>query len=172
MVPPEIAFLQSRSGGTMVVLVSLLLFGFTIWWAHNRSERIAALWGGAAAALLFTLLMFISMNAGWWQGAFFQLPLIVILAINLPFQIAGYTLWLGWYRWLRRKTHWAWLIYGIVILLVFIPTVFFVDPIQMQRGQFFMGGGYTILWDSVLGQVSLWTPVIFYELARKRLVKE
>ena len=172
MIPPEIAFLQSRIGGAIVVLISLILFGITLWWAHSYPERIAAVWGGAITALLVTLITFIAMAAGWWQGTFFEIPLIVILAINLPFQTAGYTLWLGWYRWLRRKTDRAWLIYAIIIFLVFIPTVFFVDPIQMQRGQFFMGAGYTILWDALLGQVVLWTPVIFYELARKRLVKE
>ena|SRR6266498_4980524 len=172
MTPPEIAFLQSTSGGAIVILVSLIAFGITIWWSHNDPERIAAVCGGTGTALLVTVVTFIAMIAGWWQGTFFQIPLVVLLAINIPFQLSGYTLWLGWYRWMRRKTHWAWLIYGVIVFLVFIPTVFVVDPIQMQRGQFFMGGGYTILWDSLLGQLVLWSAVLFYELARKRLVRE
>jgi hypothetical protein len=110
------------------------------------------------------------MIMGWWQGGFFEIPLIVILAIELPLQIAGYTLWLGWYRWLRSKTARAPLIYGIVVLL-FFPIVLLVDPIQMQRGQFFMGGGYTILADALLGQLVMCSPMIFYELARRRLVQ-
>ena len=40
----------------------------------------------------------------------------------------------------------------------------------MQRGQFFMGGGYTILADALLGQLVMWSPMVFYELARRRLV--
>ena len=171
MTPPEISFLQSTTGGAIVVIVALAAFALTLWWARNHPDRIAAMWGGAGTALLVTIVTFIAMTSGWWQGSYTQIPLIVLLAINLPFQIAGYTLWLGWYRWLRGKTHWAWLIYGVIIFLLFIPTVVFVDPIQMQRGQFSMGGGYTVWWDTLLGQVVMWSPVVFYELARKRLVK-
>ena len=171
MTPPEIAFLRSTLGGGIIVLAAIVLFAITIRWSRHNPDRIAAVWGGTGTALLVSIVTFIAFQAGWWQGAYSQIPRIVLLAINIPIQLSGYTLWLGWYRWLRRKTNWAWLIYGLVILLVFIPTVLFVDPLQMQRGQFSMGSGYTVLWDALLGQVVLWSPVIFYELARKRLVK-
>ena len=171
MTPPEIAFLQSTSGGAFIVLVANILFAITVWWARHNPDRIAAVWGGTGTALLVSLVTFIAFRAGWWQGAYSQIPWIVLFAINIPIQLSGYTLWLAWYRWLRHKTNWAWLIYGFVILLVFIPAVLFIDPIQMQRGQFRMGNGYTILWDALLGQIVLWSPVIFYELARKRIVK-
>jgi len=172
MTPPEIAFLQSPLGGVIVVALALMAFAVTLLWAWNHPDRIAAMWGGAGTALLVTIVTFIAMAAGWWQGSYTEIPLIVLLAINLPFQIAGYTLWLGWYRWLRGKSRWAWLIYGVIVFLLFIPTVVFVDPIQMQRGQFSMGSGYTIVWDALLGQFVMWSPVAGYELARKRLVKE
>jgi hypothetical protein len=170
--PPEIEFLASPRGGAIVVASSFILLGITLLWAlraHNL-ERIAALLGGTGTAMLVTAVTLLAMIMGWWQGGFFKIPLIVILAIELPFQIAGYTLWLGWYRWLRGKTARAPLIYGIVVLL-FFPIVLLVDPIQMQRGQFFMGSGYTVLVDALLGQVVMWSPMIFYELARRRLVR-
>jgi hypothetical protein len=172
MSPPEIAFLQSRLGGVITVAIAFVFFTITLLWAWKRPDRIATMWGGAGTALLVTIVTFIAMAAGWWQGGYTEIPLIVLLAINLPLQIAGYTLWLGWYRWLRRKTRWAWLMYGVIVFLIFIPTVVFVDPIQMQRGQFNMGGGYSIWWDTLLGQLVMWSPVVGYELARKRLVKE
>src|SRR5262245_22245313 len=134
--PPEIEFLASPRGGAIVVVSSLVLLGVTLLWALRRPnpDRIAALLGGTGTALLVTGVTFLAIAFGWWQGGFFKVPLIVILAIELPFQIAGYTLWLGWYRWLRTRTARAPLIYGIIVLL-FIPVVFLVDPVQMQRGQ-------------------------------------
>jgi hypothetical protein len=170
--PPEIAFLASPKGGTVVVVLSLMLLGITLLWAlrQRNRERLAALLGGTGTAVLVTAVTLLAMIRGWWQGGFFEIPLIVILAIELPLQIAGYTLWLGWYRWLRSRTARAPLIYGIIVLL-FIPIIFLVDPIQMQRGQFFIGGGYTILADALLGQVVMWSPIIFYELARRRLIQ-
>jgi F0F1-type ATP synthase assembly protein I len=169
--PPEIEFLASPSGGAIVVISSLLLLRITLLWAlrQHNPDRIAALLGGTGTAVLVTVVTFLAMIMGWWQGDFFEIPLIVILAIEVPLQIAGYTLWLSWYRWLRRKTARAPFIYGIIVLL-FFPIVLLVDPIQMQRGQFFMGGGYTILADALLGQVVMWSPIVFYELARRRIV--
>ena len=169
--PPEIEFLASPRGGAIVGVLSLILLGVTLLWAlrPRNPERIVALLGGTGTAVLVTTVTLLAMIMGWWQGGFFKIPLIVILAIELPFQIAGYTLWLGWYRWLRGKTAHAPLIYGIIVLL-FFPIVLLVDPIQMQRGQFFMGGGYTILADALLGQVVMWSPMVFYELARRRFV--
>ncbi|HEX2698109.1 MAG TPA: hypothetical protein VHM28_10405 [Anaerolineales bacterium] len=156
-----------------MVVSSLLLLGVTLLWAlqPRNPERIAALLGGTGTAVLVTIVTVLAMIMGWWQGGFFEIPLIVILAIELPLQIAGYTLWLGWYRWLRGKTAHASLIYGIIVLL-FLPVVLLVDPVQMQRGQFFMGGGYTILADALLGQLVMWSPMIFYELARRRLLHD
>ena len=170
--PPEIAFLASPRGGAIVVVLSLLLLGVTLLWAlrQHNSDRIAALLGGTGTAVLVTAVTLLAMLVGWWQGGFFEVPLIVILAIELPLQIAGYTPWLGWYRWLRSRTARAPLIYGIIVLL-FIPIIFLVDPIQMQRGQFFMGNGYTILADAFLGQLVMWSAMIFYELARRRLIQ-
>src|SRR5215510_7295252 len=126
--PPEIEFLASPRGGATVVLLSLALLGVTLLWALRRHdpERIAALLGGIGTAVLVTVITLLAMIVGWWQGGFFEIPLIVILAIELPLQIAGYTLWLGWYRWLRSKTARAPLIYGIIVLL-FFPIVLLVD---------------------------------------------
>ena len=170
--PPEIEFLASLRGGAFVVVLSLMFLAFTLLWAlrQHNPDRIAALLGGTGTAVLVTVVTLLAMIMGWWQGGFFEIPLIVILAIELPLQIAGYTLWLSWYRWMRGKTARAPLIYGIIVLL-FFPIVLLVDPIQMQRGQFFMGNGYTVFVDALLGQVVMWSPMIFYELARRRLFR-
>jgi hypothetical protein len=70
------------------------------------------------------------------------------------------------YRWLVRRTRRAiWIIAAINIL--FIPVVFIVDPWQMERGQFSMGGGYTVRIDAVVGQFVLRSPVLFYESFRR-----
>ena len=170
--PPEIEFLASLRGGAIVVVLSLMFLAVTLLWAlrQHNPDRIAALLGGTGTAVLVTVVTLLAMIMGWWQGGFFEIPLIVILAIELPLQIAGYTLWLSWYRWMRGKTARAPLIYGIIVLL-FFPIVLLVDPIQMQRGQFFMGNGYTVFVDALLGQVVMWSPMIFYELARRRLFR-
>ena len=104
--PPEIEFLASPRGGAVVVTLSFLLLGVTLLWALRRhnSDRIAALLSGTGTAVLVTAVTLLAMIMGWWQGGFFEIPLIVILAIELPLQIAGYTLWLSWYRWLRGRT--------------------------------------------------------------------
>jgi len=47
--------------------------------------------------------------------------------------------------------------------------VLLVDPIQMERGQFSMGSGYTIWLDALVGQIVMWSPVLFFEAIRRRL---
>jgi hypothetical protein len=37
----------------------------------------------------------------------------------------------------------------------------------MERGQFSMGGGYTVRIDAVVGQFVLRSPVLFYESFRR-----
>jgi hypothetical protein len=38
----------------------------------------------------------------------------------------------------------------------------------MARGQFTLGGGYTVGIDVLVGQLTLWSPVLFYEALRWR----
>jgi hypothetical protein len=122
----------------------------------------------ARSAVLVGLITLVAVLAGWWQGTFFQIPLPVALAIDLPFSIAGYTLWLGLYRWLAGHTRHAFVIY-VGVVLIFIPVVLLVDPIQMSRGQFEMGGGYTVWMDALVGQLVMLSPVVFYEFFRRRM---
>lgn len=166
--PPEIQFLQSPIGGTIVVSVALAAFALTLVWARGPAHRDR--WAVVAAAtgtsLLVGLITLIAVVAGWWRGAFFAIPLIVAAAIDLPLSIAGYTLWLGGYRWLAGKSRRAFLIY-IVVVLAFIPVVLLVDPIQMQRNQFTLGNGYTVWTDALVGQVVMLSPVLAYEAIRR-----
>ena len=167
--PPEFVFLASPVGTVSVVFIALALFLLVVIWARRRAHDDRWLAVGAAT---YTSVLVIGISAlavalHWWQGSFFtSLPVPVLAAIYVPFSIAGYTLWLGLYRWLDRKTRRPLLIYALVVL-AFIPVVLVVDPIQMSRGQFSMGGGYTVWADALAGQVVMWSPVLFYKLLQR-----
>ena len=167
--PPEFQFLQSPLGGTLVVIVALAAFVVTLIWARRpgHPDRMTAVYAATFTSVLVVAITIVAVAAGWWQGTFFAIPLIVAAAIDLPLSIAGYTLWLGGYRWLAGKTRRAFLIY-IVVVLAFIPVVLLVDPIQMQRNQFSLGNGYTVLTDALVGQVVMLSPVLAYEAIRHR----
>ncbi len=166
--PPEIQFLQGPGSGTLVVIIALAAFAVVIVWARRpgHPDRSAAVYAAGITSLLVAAIAVIAVSAGWWQGAFFAVPLIVLAAIYLPFSIAGYTLWLGSYLWLASRTRHAFVIYAVIVLS-FIPVIILVDPIQMQRGQFSMGNGYTIWADAGLGQLVMWSPVLAYEAIRR-----
>ena len=166
--PPEIEFLQSPGSGTLVVIIALAAFAVVIVWARQpgHPDRIAAIYAAGVTSLLVVVVTLVAVSAGWWQGAFFAVPLIVLAAICLPFSIAGYALWLGGYRSLASRTRHAFVIYAAIVLC-FIPVIILVDPIQMQRGQFIMGNGYTIWADAGLGQLVMWSPVLAYEAIRR-----
>ena len=168
--PPEIAFLASPFGGGITIAIGVCAFLATLFWARRpgHPDRWAAALAATGTSVLVGLITLLAIYAGWWQGAFFQIPLTVALAIDLPLSIALYTLWLGLYRWLTRRTRRAFVIYVAVVLL-FIPVVLLVDPIQMSRGQFEMGGGYTVWIDALVGQVVMLSPVVFYEFFRRRM---
>ncbi len=168
--PPEIAFLASPLGGSITIAIALAAFGATWIWARRpgHPDRPAAVLAAAGTSLLMGLITIVAIILGWWQGAILEVPLAVALAIYLPFSIAGYTLWLGFYRWLRRKVRRPLLTYAAAVLL-FIPVVLLVDPIQMSRGEFNMGGGYTVWVDALLAQVVMLSPALFYEFFRRRL---
>jgi hypothetical protein len=166
--PPEVAVFSDPLGGTLTVLIALGALALTILWARRpgQRERWAAVLAAAGTSALMLLITLVAVYAGWWKGAVFEIPLPVALAIELLFSVAGYTLWLGLYRWLRRHSRRPLLIY-VVGVLVFIPVVLLVDPVQMSRGQFEMGGGYTVWIDALVGQVVMLSPVVFYELLRR-----
>lgn len=166
--PPEMEFLDSSIGGAIVIIVALAAFALVVAWAWRpgRADRIAAVYAAGVTSLLVLAVTVIAVIAGWWQGAYFALPLLVLAAIHLPFSVAGYTVWLGVYRWLAGRTRHAFVIYTAIVLL-FIPVVLLVDPVQMQRGQFSMGNGYTIWADAALGQLVMWSPVLAYEAIRR-----
>lgn len=168
--PPEIAFLASPVGGAIIITIALAAFLAVIVWARRpgHPDRWAAVFAATGTSLLVALITFVAVAAGWWQGAFLQIPLPVSLAIDLPLSIAGYTLWLGLYRWLARHVRRPLLIYAAAVL-IFIPVVFLVDPVQMSRGQFEMGGGYTVWLDAVVGQVVMLSPAVFYEFFRRKI---
>ena len=45
---------------------------------------------------------------------------------------------------------------------------FLAIPLQMQRNQFTLGNGYTVLTDALVGQVVMLSPVLAYEAIRRR----
>jgi hypothetical protein len=169
---PEIKFMNSAAGGVVVVVVSVLIFTLTLLWARRPapSDRRVAVLAATGTSLLVILVSIMAVSFGWWAGDFFEISRAVLIAIYLPFSIAGYTLWLGIYRWLARRTRYAFGIYTLIVL-VSIPVVTLVDPIQMQRGHFNLGAGYTIWTDALIGQIVMWSPVLFYEILRRRGIR-
>jgi hypothetical protein len=169
--PPEIAFLASPLGGIITIAVALVAFAATIAWARRpgHPDHWPAVLAATGTSLLVALITLLAVAAGWWQGAFFQVPLPVLLAIDLPFSIAGYTLWLGLYRWLRRHARQPFLIYAAAVLL-FIPVVLLADQMSMSRGQFELGGGYTVWTDALVGQAVMLSPAVFYEIFHRWLL--
>jgi hypothetical protein len=169
--PPELVFLASPLGETLTPLIALAALALILLWARRAGyrERWVAVLAGTGSALLVAGISLLAVYAGWWQGAFFQLPLLVLFAIHVPFSIAGYTLWVGLYRWLRQHARYSFLIY-VGAMLVFIPIVLLVDPIQMSRNQFQMGGGYTVWIDAMVGQVVMLSPAVFYEIFHRCLM--
>lgn len=167
--PPEIAFLVSPLGSGITIVIAVCAFLAILFWARrpSHSDRWTAVLAATGTSILMAVITLLAVSAGWWQGAFLQVPWSVFLAIYLPFSIAGYTLWLGTYRWLVQHTRRPFLIYAGAVL-IFIPVVLVVDPIQISRGQFQMGGGYTVWIDALVGQVVMLSPAIFYEFFRHR----
>jgi hypothetical protein len=152
-----------------VVIVALAVFAAVIIWARRpgHPDRMTAVYAATFTSVLVVAITIVAVAAGWWQGTFFAIPLIVAAAIDLPLSIAGYTVWLGGYRWLAGKTRRAFLLY-VVVVLAFIPVVLLVDPVQMQRNQFTLDNGYTVLTDALVGQVVMLSPVLAYEVIRRR----
>jgi hypothetical protein len=92
-------------------------------------------------SLLVIGIPLLAVRMSWWQGAFFiSTPMVVLVAIYVPFSIAGCTLWLGPYRWLTGRTKHALVLYGVIVLAS-SSVVLQVDPVQMERGQFTTTGG-------------------------------
>lgn len=168
-IPPEFQFLSSSSGSMIVVLLGLLLLAVTLLWARQpgKQERWLAVGAASLTSLLVILISLAAVAFGWWQGAFFTaIPFIVLASFYLPFSISGYTLWLGWYRWLASRFHYAFWAYAVVVL-AFIPIVLVADALQMQRGQFSLGGGYTVWSDTLAGQLVMWSPFVFYKILQR-----
>ena len=165
--PPEIQFLRGPGGGLMVI-VALAALAIAIAWARQpgHPDRVLSVWAAGMTSLLVLGITVVAVRAGWWQGAFFALPIVVQAAFYLPFSLAGYALWLGGYRRLAGRVRHVFAMYSLVVF-IFIPVVILVDPWQMQRGQFSMGNGYTIWADAALGQVVMWSPVVSYEVIRR-----
>lgn len=166
---PEVEFLRSPPGGLVVIVMAIAAFALTLVWARRpgRPDRRFAILAGMGAALVQAVITVIAVAAGWWVGTIFASPLLVSVAILVPFAIAGYTLWLGAYRWLAAHVRYGRLIFTVVVL-AFVPIVVVADRISIARGQFSLDNGYTIWTDVVAGQSVLWSPVLFYELIRRR----
>lgn len=163
--PPEFLFLSSPAGVLVAVLGSLALMMLTLIWASRPgyADRWRTVGAASLTSLLIIAISMVAVRQGWWQGAFFNsVPILVQAAFDIPFSVAGYSLWLGIYRSLALRVRYGRWIYAFIVLL-FIPIVFIADSFSMQRGQFSFGSGYTVWTDALVGQTVLWSPAVFYE---------
>lgn len=164
--PPEIRFLADPLSGSAAVVLALAALGATLWWTRrgDRVVRQVILLAATASAVALVGINIVARMAGWWVGpAFAPRPFAVLMLLTLLGGVPGWVLWLAGYRWLARRIRWPLLAYGALVLL-FIPVVVIVDRWQMGRNQFQMANGYQIWHDVVLGQLVMWSPVLFYEL--------
>ena len=118
----------------MVIVISIAAFALTLVWARRpeRPDRQLAVLAGSGAALVQAAINVIALTAGWWAGALFAIPLLVSVAILGPWAIAGYTLWLGAYRWLAAHVRYGCLIFTVIVL-AFVPIVV-AGRINIARG--------------------------------------
>jgi hypothetical protein len=166
---PDIQFFRSDLGGLITVVVTVALWLLVLWWAWRPGH--ADRWLVVLTAIGFGALV-AAMNAvmvaeGWWGGAFFALPPLM-LAILLFFQPALLVVpvLLG-YRWLVRHRRHPRLIYGLASLVVLVPVTVAGDVYGLSSGGIAFGGGYTIAHDVALAQALVWAPVGLYEAFRR-----
>ena len=169
---PEIQFLSSPSGSVMVVAVSFLIFGLTAVWATRagHADRRPAFLSAFVCGFVVAGMDIVAILAGWWPGSWTSVPVVTIVALCVLAGTGGFALWLGVYRVLERRARHPLRVYGLIVLL-FIPVVLIADPLQIQRGWFEFGGGYTIWMDVLLGQAVMWLPVMLYVWLRKRMLQ-
>lgn len=165
--PPEIAVLSNPLGSAIIVLVGLLIFGATLHWAWRPgwAERRVVLLAALLTGLTLFVINLVAIGAGWWAGAWQGVFPLSLLAICVLLGTGGWLLWLQGYRWLATHVRHPLLTYTGIALL-FMPIVLVADSLQIQRGQFTFGSGYTIWIDVLLGQAVLWLPVLLYERFR------
>ena len=168
--PPEIDFISSPTGALVVIGVSLVIFGITLAWATRprHQDRHPAFIAAIGTGIALALINIVALLAGWWTGAWSNVSLVVIGALSALAGTGGFALWLGLYCWLERRVKHPLWVYTCVVLL-FIPVVLIADPIQIKRGWFDFGNGYTLWTDVLLGQIVMWLPVVLYELVKRRI---
>ncbi len=168
--PPEIQILSNPLGSAIIGLVGLLIFGVTLRWAWRpgSAERRVIFLAALFAGLALFVINLVAIGAGWWAGALDSVFTSSLLAICVLLGTGAWLLWLQGYRWLAARVRRPLLTYAGIVLL-FIPVVLIVAPLQIRRGQFRFGGGYTIWTDVLLGQAVMGMPVFLYEGLRRRI---
>ncbi|MBI3943329.1 MAG: hypothetical protein HY326_09980 [Chloroflexi bacterium] len=162
--PPEIRVFVDPVSSIIIFVISLGIFILTLAWAWRREniQRRRVFIAGLLSALILFLIDVIAINANWWSGALQAVPILSLLSVCVLLGTGGFVLWLGLYRWLEVHTRRPLLVYAGIVL-IFIPIVLLVDPIQINRGEFIFSGGYTLWTDVLLGQIVMWIPVLLYE---------
>jgi len=164
------ALLESPMVDGVVVVVAFLIVGALVWWARRPGAPDR---GAIVAAILFTagvitLISTFAYGLGWWKGADYQSMFLVRALEDGMGDASGAALFLLGYRWLAdRRPRLARFAY-VLLILSFIPAVMFGDWFLLGAGTFVFSGGYTLWHDVLAGQAFGWSPLVIYELVRRR----
>ena len=165
-----LSLVQRPTGAALVVIVSLVACTAMAWWAWRRTDVEHALVFLAAGALtaVSVVTYVVLVVGGWWQGAYFQTPLLLQLAVFTPVSLAAWLAWLLGYRWLASHSRHPLLIYAIVALLA-IPTGILADRSEATGGLVRVAPDGLVWTDMVVGIVVLLAPLLVFEALRRRL---
>jgi hypothetical protein len=166
----ELQFYQSTLGSAMMAAVPLLACAALVTWAQrrDRAERWTILAAAVCAAMVGVLFHPLAVALGWWGGAVFKVSPLTLAAIILLWPTVLFALCLMGYRWLKVHQTYPRLLYGLALLVIFVPLTVVADLYALSRGWLTFGGGYTTAWDVLYVQAVFWLPVLFYEAIRRR----
>jgi hypothetical protein len=170
-VPAFSPLLWNPVGAGLVVLGTLSTMGVFLRWAHQPGHGDRLVFGDAltATGILIVVANVIAPVMGWWGGRYFSAPLLVLALLTGVGAMGWLALLLLGYRWLAaRRPGLALLLWGLILLVLVPVATILGDQYQLASGMLAFGGGYTIGHDVVVAEGLLLTPILLYEIRRRR----
>lgn len=166
-------FVQGVVGATTVIVLSLVACCSVVLWARlgARAVRLSALAVAGTLTVLVALVYALAVASGWWEGAYFQTPLVVQLATLLPLSVAGWLIWLMGYGWLTEHSRHPLLIYAALALLL-IVAVAVADRENISGGLVYVADDGEAWLEALLGVAVMFAPILLFEAIRRTLGRD